>query len=197
MTLCMAPNYVLPGDGHTRSGGPRSRSASTYPGRANVRQVRGALNSWRASLRPHMPKPLRASTPTTATYFAAPCMTPRHAAWAVSPAAPGCSRRCRYRSVCPGASRSPGRSAEQVSVDAIDRGADDDSPAARTQRRTTRGGEQRHPGGLQKTPNTTDPLLAPNYPALAGQDLRGFGWDSDTAHSRPRGMIFPQFGSMV
>ncbi|MDV3123527.1 beta-lactamase family protein [Mycobacterium sp. 21AC1] len=30
-----------------------------------------------------------------------------------------------------------------------------------------------------------------NYPAVAGQDLRGLGWDIDTAHSRPRGMIFP------
>lgn len=44
---------------------------------------------------------------------------------------------------------------------------------------------------IEKTPNTTHPLLAPNYPALAGQNLRGFGWDIDTAHSRPRGMIFP------
>lgn len=40
-------------------------------------------------------------------------------------------------------------------------------------------------------PNTTDPLLAPNYPAIPGQDLRGFGWDIDTPHSRPRGRIFP------
>jgi CubicO group peptidase (beta-lactamase class C family) len=31
----------------------------------------------------------------------------------------------------------------------------------------------------------------PDYPAIAGQDLRGFGWDIDTAHSRPRGMVFP------
>jgi CubicO group peptidase (beta-lactamase class C family) len=44
---------------------------------------------------------------------------------------------------------------------------------------------------IERTPNTTDPLLAPHYPALAGQDLRGLGWDIDTAHSRPRGMIFP------
>jgi CubicO group peptidase (beta-lactamase class C family) len=44
---------------------------------------------------------------------------------------------------------------------------------------------------IEKTPNTTDPLLAPDYPALTGQNLRGFGWDIDTAHSRPRGMIFP------
>lgn len=44
---------------------------------------------------------------------------------------------------------------------------------------------------IEKTPNTADPLLAPNYPALAGQNLRGFGWDIDTAHSRPRGMVFP------
>ena len=44
---------------------------------------------------------------------------------------------------------------------------------------------------IAKTPNTTNPLLAPNYPAIKGQNLRGFGWDIDTAHSTPRGMIFP------
>jgi SSS family transporter len=35
------------------------------------------------------------------------------------------------------------------------------------------------------------PLLAPRYPAIHGQDLRGLGWDIDTAFSKPRGMIFP------
>jgi CubicO group peptidase (beta-lactamase class C family) len=44
---------------------------------------------------------------------------------------------------------------------------------------------------IAKTPNTTDPLLAPNYPAITGQNLFGFGWDIDTAYSKPRGMIFP------
>lgn len=44
---------------------------------------------------------------------------------------------------------------------------------------------------VEDTPNTTDPLLAPHYPAIDGQDLRGFGWDIDTAHSRPRGLVFP------
>src|ERR1700734_1862677 len=29
---------------------------------------------------------------------------------------------------------------------------------------------------VAKRPNTTDPLLAPRYPAIAGQNLRGFGW---------------------
>ena len=29
------------------------------------------------------------------------------------------------------------------------------------------------------------PLLAPRYPAIHGQDLRGFGWDIDTAFSKP------------
>jgi CubicO group peptidase (beta-lactamase class C family) len=43
---------------------------------------------------------------------------------------------------------------------------------------------------IAKTPNTTDPLLAPNYPAIKGQNLFGFGWDIDTAYSKPRGMIF-------
>jgi SSS family transporter len=37
----------------------------------------------------------------------------------------------------------------------------------------------------------TLPGLAPHYPAIKGQDLRGYGWDIDTAFSKPRGMIFP------
>jgi CubicO group peptidase (beta-lactamase class C family) len=41
------------------------------------------------------------------------------------------------------------------------------------------------------TPNTTDPLLAPHYPAIEGQELFGFGWDVDTDFSKPRGLIFP------
>jgi CubicO group peptidase (beta-lactamase class C family) len=41
------------------------------------------------------------------------------------------------------------------------------------------------------TPNTTDPLLAPHYPAVEGQELFGFGWDIDTDFSKPRGLIFP------
>lgn len=39
--------------------------------------------------------------------------------------------------------------------------------------------------------NAAREALAPNYPAISGQDLRGFGWDIDTAHSRPRGLVFP------
>src|SRR5262249_41813084 len=42
-----------------------------------------------------------------------------------------------------------------------------------------------------KRPNTTDPLLAPHYPAIAGQNLRGFGWDIDTGQSTTRGLVFP------
>jgi CubicO group peptidase (beta-lactamase class C family) len=41
------------------------------------------------------------------------------------------------------------------------------------------------------TPNTTDPLLAPHYPAIDRQELFGFGWDIDTEFSKPRGLIFP------
>jgi CubicO group peptidase (beta-lactamase class C family) len=41
------------------------------------------------------------------------------------------------------------------------------------------------------TPNGEDPLLAPSYPAIAGQDLRGFGWDIDTYQSMPRGLVLP------
>lgn len=44
---------------------------------------------------------------------------------------------------------------------------------------------------LATDPNPVDPLLAPHYPAIPGQDLRGFGWDIDTAHSSPRGIVFP------
>lgn len=40
-------------------------------------------------------------------------------------------------------------------------------------------------------PNTADPLLAPRYPAIKGQNLRGFGWDIDTPQSTPRGAVFP------
>lgn len=40
-------------------------------------------------------------------------------------------------------------------------------------------------------PNAREPLLAPNYPAIRGQNLRGFGWDIDTFLSKPRGRIFP------
>ena len=35
------------------------------------------------------------------------------------------------------------------------------------------------------------PGLAPHYPAVKGQDLRGYGWDIDTAFSKPRGVVFP------
>jgi CubicO group peptidase (beta-lactamase class C family) len=44
---------------------------------------------------------------------------------------------------------------------------------------------------VAKRPNTTDPLLALRYPAIAGQNLRGFGWDIDTGQSTARGMVFP------
>ena len=44
---------------------------------------------------------------------------------------------------------------------------------------------------VAKRPNSRDPLLAPRYPAIAGQNLRGFGWDIDTGQSTPRGVIFP------
>ncbi|AIY44662.1 serine hydrolase domain-containing protein [Mycolicibacterium fortuitum] len=48
-----------------------------------------------------------------------------------------------------------------------------------------------HAGQLEAANNASDPRLAPHYPAIAGQDLRGFGWDIDTEHSRPRGRVFP------
>lgn len=44
---------------------------------------------------------------------------------------------------------------------------------------------------VARTPNSADPLLAPRYPAIVGQNLRGFGWDIDTFFSMPRGVVFP------
>ena len=44
---------------------------------------------------------------------------------------------------------------------------------------------------LASRPSTADPLLAPHYPAITGENLRGFGWDIDTADSTARGAIFP------
>jgi SSS family transporter len=39
--------------------------------------------------------------------------------------------------------------------------------------------------------STFDPLLAPSYPAIKDHPLRGFGWDIDSAYSKPRGAMFP------
>jgi len=49
--------------------------------------------------------------------------------------------------------------------------------------------EQHEIAAGEKSPSS--PLLAPQYPAIKGKDLRGFGWDIDTAFSKPRGRIFP------
>ena len=40
-------------------------------------------------------------------------------------------------------------------------------------------------------PNSTNPSLAQHYPAIRGQNLRGFGWDIDSFNSTPRGVVFP------
>jgi CubicO group peptidase (beta-lactamase class C family) len=44
---------------------------------------------------------------------------------------------------------------------------------------------------IARAPRKSDPMLAPRYPAITGQNLRGFGWDIDTGQSEPRGRIFP------
>lgn len=44
---------------------------------------------------------------------------------------------------------------------------------------------------LAQRPNGGHSLLAVRYPAIAGQNLRGFGWDIDTGQSAPRGAVFP------
>jgi CubicO group peptidase (beta-lactamase class C family) len=44
---------------------------------------------------------------------------------------------------------------------------------------------------LQAANDARKPLLTPHYPAVRGQNLRGFGWDIDTGQSKPRGTVFP------
>jgi CubicO group peptidase (beta-lactamase class C family) len=44
---------------------------------------------------------------------------------------------------------------------------------------------------IARRPSATHSLLAPHYPAIAGQNLRGFGWDIDTPLSMSRGLVFP------
>ncbi|WP_396882074.1 serine hydrolase domain-containing protein [Mycobacterium sp. SMC-4] len=44
-----------------------------------------------------------------------------------------------------------------------------------------------HPGQLDAANGAT----SGDYPAVPGQTLRGFGWDIDSIHSRPRGEAFP------
>ena len=39
--------------------------------------------------------------------------------------------------------------------------------------------------------STVELMTTPQQPAPAEPDLRGFGWDIDTAHSGPRGSVFP------
>ena len=39
--------------------------------------------------------------------------------------------------------------------------------------------------------STVELMTTPQQPASAGSDLRGFGWDIDTEHSKPRGTVFP------
>jgi len=46
-------------------------------------------------------------------------------------------------------------------------------------------------GAIARGEKGAQPGLAPHYPAVPEQDLRGFGWDIDTAFSKPRGMLFP------
>lgn len=48
-----------------------------------------------------------------------------------------------------------------------------------------------HTAGQLEAANVAARRAIPSYPAIRGQDLRGFGWDIDTLHSKPRGMIFP------
>ncbi|MGX9789709.1 serine hydrolase domain-containing protein [Mycobacterium sp. MMS18-G62] len=47
------------------------------------------------------------------------------------------------------------------------------------------------PEQLQAANNAAREAVTPKYPAIKGQNLRGFGWDIDTGHSKPRGAVFP------
>jgi len=44
---------------------------------------------------------------------------------------------------------------------------------------------------LEAANDAAGTLGARRYPALRGQNLHGFGWDIDTAYSKPRGTVFP------
>ncbi|AKS36118.1 beta-lactamase [Mycolicibacterium goodii] len=46
------------------------------------------------------------------------------------------------------------------------------------------------PSAFPLQPATVELMTTPQQPR-PGQDLRGLGWDIDTAHSRPRGTVFP------
>lgn len=48
-----------------------------------------------------------------------------------------------------------------------------------------------HSAGQVRAANDAARADAPRYPAVRGQNLRGFGWDIDTGHSRARGTVFP------
>ena len=48
-----------------------------------------------------------------------------------------------------------------------------------------------HTAGQVEAANRARGAHAAHYPAIEGQSLFGFGWDIDTAYSRPRGKVFP------
>ena len=53
------------------------------------------------------------------------------------------------------------------------------------------GAPSSRPEGVKVGSQPQNPLLAPNYPAIPGENLRGYGWDIDSGYSKPRGRIFP------
>jgi CubicO group peptidase (beta-lactamase class C family) len=169
---------------------PRRKRACWSP----ALQVHGAPVFCFASHQQHMTtkaKPIRAKIPILIICFGALCMTRRRGAWVEWPGTGVFS------------------TAHDVSIYAqalLDRLADRPSKFPLKQATLEFMTTPEQPGhtaqqldaandaareAIAKTPNTTDPLLAPNYPAIKGQNLRGFGWDIDTAFSTPRGMIFP------
>ena len=48
-----------------------------------------------------------------------------------------------------------------------------------------------HNAGQVDAANAARQARAPRYPAVPGQNLRGFGWDIDTGQSTTRGTVFP------
>ena len=47
------------------------------------------------------------------------------------------------------------------------------------------------PSAFPLRQSTVELMTTPQQPVSAGAELRGFGWDIDTSHSRPRGTVFP------
>ena len=161
----------------------------------HVLQARGAPVWCRASHRQHGTKraePIRARTPILITCCGARCTTRRRGAWVEWPGMPALFSTAHDVSIYAQAllDRLAGRPSEFPLTQAtLELMTTPQQPGHTAQQLEAANDATRE--AVATRPNTTDPLLAPNYPAIMGQNLRGFGWDIDTRLSTPRGLVFP------